>query len=178
MAVSPVVSPRSCEIRFRYSSIFCAIATILAGLPANAQHLYVDTQAGVVVFDLNARGNIAPEREVNFPPFVNSNQIAFGPNGDLYICGGYPSITPAVYVFGPHAHGNAQPINSISGSNTTFVFPNGIAVDSMGYIYVSDHRTLQINVFAPGANGQRVADPHHLRFGDAPEWRRWRARRG
>ncbi|HTV93650.1 MAG TPA: SBBP repeat-containing protein [Verrucomicrobiae bacterium] len=83
--------------------------------------------------------------------------VAVGADGKIYVanagsgpCGTFGSIT--VYAAG--ASGNVSPIESIGGSQHSAIFyPEGIAVDPNGNVYVSTPDIAAILVFAPGANG-------------------------
>ncbi len=47
----------------------------------------------------------------------------------------------------------AAPIAAIGGSNTGLSYPQGIAVDSKGKIYVADENTARVFVYAAGSTG-------------------------
>ena len=69
---------------------------------------------------------------------AGSCDIAFGSDDKIYIANGaWTGGTPSVTVYAADATGNVAPIQEISGGNTGFNNPCGIAVDST-YIYVSD----------------------------------------
>jgi hypothetical protein len=68
------------------------------------------------------------------------------------------NLNNSVTVYPATAHGNAAPIQTISGSNTQLDYPSGIAVDKSGNIYVTNGsynptQTDAVTVFAAGANG-------------------------
>jgi LPXTG-motif cell wall-anchored protein len=69
---------------------------------------------------------------------AGSCDIAFGSDDKIYIANGaWSGGTPSVTVYAADATGNVAPIQEISGVNTGFSNPCGIAVDST-YVYVSD----------------------------------------
>jgi hypothetical protein len=87
--------------------------------------------------------------------------IALDAANDIYVLGSNSNAqpeTPSVLEFAPLAPGqtgtlNIAPIAQIVGSATTLKFPTGIAVDRLGYIYVSDAGTTGIAEFAPIPSG-------------------------
>jgi len=93
-----------------------------------------------------------------------ANQGALKPKaGCQYLPNG--SIT----IYRPDSNGNAAPIATIAGANTGLAFPDGIALDSSGNIYVSNELSLlgvcesyprisaptegEVLIFAPGSQG-------------------------
>jgi hypothetical protein len=62
---------------------------------------------------------------------------------------------PSVTEYSLTANGNAHPLRTIIGSNTDLHSPNGIAVDSHGFIYVASigNTPADIDVYRPSANG-------------------------
>ena len=123
-------------------------------------YLYVanggPTSGQVLVFAPNANGNVAPTRVLN----VTASIIAADAAGDLYAGTYDANQDPQISVYAPGASGSATPTRLISGSATGLAGIYGIAVDSIGNIYVSVWATPNtigtfptILQFAPSANG-------------------------
>ncbi len=70
----------------------------------------------------------------------------------------------SVAVFDPHADGDVAPIRMISGQRSGLRWPERVAVDSRGYVYVTNaqlnRRDDTVRVFSPDNHGD--APPHHL----------------
>ncbi|HEY1866713.1 MAG TPA: hypothetical protein VGG70_00360 [Candidatus Cybelea sp.] len=65
------------------------------------------------------------------------DDVAASMSSKIYVANAsYPAGSVTVYA--KNADGNAAPVQTISGSNTGLVQPEGIAVDDAGKIYVSD----------------------------------------
>jgi len=81
--------------------------------------------------------------------------IALDSSGNIYVLnvsekeGGFDSVL----VFAPGSNGNVAPIAEISGSKTGLDGPQFIAVDSNGYIYVTNLYAYSVTIFSPGSNG-------------------------
>lgn len=87
-----------------------------------------------------ALGSEAPVQRIEGATtnLADACDIAFGADNTIYIANGaWNAGTPSVTVYASDANGDAAPIQEISGGNTGFTNPCGIAVDST-YIYVSD----------------------------------------
>jgi hypothetical protein len=111
----------------------------------------------VTVYAAGASGNVAPTRRLkgsntglNFP-----HALALDSKANIYVVNddGYtPDDSVTVYAAG--THGNVAPIQTINGTATKLRYPDGIAVNSGGNIYVSDGLTRsRVMVFAAGAAG-------------------------
>lgn len=75
--------------------------------------------------------------------------LAIGPTGAIYTI----ASTGAIIVFHGGAVGNIAPNRSISGPHTKLNGPDGIAVDSIGRIYVTNIIDNSITVYHSTANG-------------------------
>jgi hypothetical protein len=123
----------------------------------------------ITVYAPGAQGNAAPTRVISGQNtrLVDPVGLTLDSAGYLYVANGYfiadgPGnnvFSGEVLVFAPGANGNAAPVRTISGSKTSFSNPaKGVAVDSQGWIYVTERDIL---VFAPGANGD-IAPSQHI----------------
>ena len=91
------------------------------------------------------------------PPGFQQNQSHPGKRATsrcpcLYVANEFAGVT----VYAEGATGDATPIQDISGSNTGLDFPNDVAVDASGNIYVANGGNAYSNsvtVYAAGATG-------------------------
>jgi hypothetical protein len=84
--------------------------------------------------------------------------IALDSEGNIYVVNqnAQPEATITVYPAG--SNGNVTPAATIAGDSTGLNFPAGIAVDSKGYMYVTNFEggplgAGSITIYAPGSNG-------------------------
>lgn len=95
-------------------------------------NMYVANEAGnsVTVYAAPYNGNAAPIRTISgaATELNGPDAVAIDSAGNLYV-GNYPSAgTNSIVVFSPGANGNATPIATIAGANTTLAGPSGIAL--------------------------------------------------
>lgn len=112
----------------------------------------------VTVYAAGANGNVSPIQTITGPnTLLDPVGIAVDSGLNIYVENDSSRSSKAglISVFAAGASGNVSPIRTITGSMTKLVYPEGIALDSMGNIYVaSDARSsTSILVFAAGANG-------------------------
>jgi hypothetical protein len=130
-------------------------------------HIYVSDglrarpHARVLSFAADANGDVAPLARIKGPKtgILRPYGVAVDAMRNVYVVNfadgesGRESIT--VYAAG--AHGDATPIQSISGSNTQIYIPDGIAVDDAENIYVVNNvgpsSKGSVTVYAAGASG-------------------------
>ena len=124
--------------------------------------------AGISEFAPAANGNTAPVRVIagTATTLTNPIQIAVDAAGNIFVADD-PAITPpeSITIFDPKAIGNAAPTAILGGSNTQIYYVRGVAVDTVGNIYVASLAqpaatnaptfggTPSILVFAAGATG-------------------------
>lgn len=109
----------------------------------------------ITVYSSSASGNATPIRTISGPnTTLNIPEGLFvDGSGNLWVANGGLS---SVLEFAPGAMGNAPPINTIAGSNgLASDFPDGVALDGAGRIYVVTETppTNAVFVFAAGATG-------------------------
>jgi hypothetical protein len=125
------------------------------------QSVYVTNLAGrsVTLFARGASGDVAPVRIIRGKRagLTAAFAIAVDRAGTIYVVNSDEKGISGVLVFGPRAKGNVAPIRVIAGSATKLDTPSGVAVDSVGVIFVSDHGGSSsagaVRVYAKGANG-------------------------
>lgn len=94
--------------------------------------MYVANESGnsVTVYAAPYNGNTAPIRTISGPATgLNSpDGVAIDSAGKLYVTNYPAGPGSSIVVFGPGASGNATPIATIIGANTTLAGPSGIAL--------------------------------------------------
>lgn len=95
----------------------------------------------IVVFGPTATGNVAPIRSIggSLTGIGAIGGIATDSAGSLYVTSNTAvgkTVTGKILVFAPSANGNVAPVRQISGDATQLGLVFGIAVDSIGNIYV------------------------------------------
>jgi len=113
----------------------------------------------VFVYPAGSNGNVAPIATINTSVVTglsNATGIALDSGGNIYLSERgnpyYPCCPPpSVLVYPAGSNGNAAPIATISGRKTRLKHPDGIAIDSVGKIYVADAR--KVLVYRAGSNG-------------------------
>lgn len=95
-----------------------------------------DTIDTMVVFSRDARGNVAPDRELETPH--RSYGIAVDEEAqELYLTVEHP---PQVLVYRKAAQGDEKPLRVLEGQNTRLEDAHGIAVDTKNHlIFVANH---------------------------------------
>jgi sugar lactone lactonase YvrE len=110
---------------------------------------------------LNASPTTAIVAQYKGGPFANAETLAVGPSHNVYVNAQLDDNTYGIFVLAPGATGTASgQYQEIAGPATGIVAANGtplgMAVDALGYIYVSMNGPggkPQILVFAPGVYG-------------------------
>ncbi len=88
----------------------------------------------------------------------NPKGIALDSSDNIYVAddGNGGSISPGVYVYPALSTGNVAPRASIAGAITTLANPQGVAVDSLGNVYVADPGTAKIDIWNYGVTGDTL----------------------
>ncbi len=119
------------------------------------------------VFRADANGNVAPAVTIESPTEVSSpSSVAIGTDGKIYVANGGgqddpPDGSSAITVYPPGSYANVAEIATISGAGsddkTGISFPEAIAVDSHGRIYLADsggkNMTARIAIFSANSDG-------------------------
>ena len=126
-----------------------------------------DSSNSIGVFKAGADGDVAPSYTIESPTQVSSpSSVAIGPDGKIYVAnGGGQEVPPegsnAITVYPPGSYANVAEIATISAAdsddNTSISFPEAIAVDAHGKIYLADsggaNMTARVAVFAANSDG-------------------------
>jgi hypothetical protein len=128
--------------------------------PRRGEHIYVSNGSSVVVFDLHAKGNVAPIRTISGANTLLNGTIDIAVDDDLqtYVLtapNGGSGRANSVAVFGAGAAGDVAPIQSIVGPITGLNLSHAIATDASHNIYVANwgFESASVTVYAAGANG-------------------------
>ncbi len=154
--------------------------TVSADVECNRHSCHQINAGSVVVYPAGSDGNGNPSAVIAGPDtgLENPAAIAVDRAGDIYVANQGP-LKPkpgceylpngSITTYRPSSDGNAPPVSSIAGPKTGLEFPNGIAFDSRGNIYVSNQLSMlgvclsfprinaptegDILIFASGSNG-------------------------
>ena len=139
----------------------------------------------ITVYPAGSNGDAVPSAIITGPDtgLDNPNGVAVDSAGTLYVTnfgtfieidsggeystaapGGDPPIFDSVTVYPPGSNGDQVPSATIIGPNTGLLAPFGVAVDSMGNIYVANYGSIfdiiffdngddYVTVYPPGSNG-------------------------
>lgn len=85
---------------------------------------------------------------------VHPSSMAVHPNGSIYIAdsGAVPG-EGKIIVMGAAQNGNIAPDRTMGGPHSGLTSPTGIAVGASGDVFVADHDSGKILIFAPDARG-------------------------
>jgi hypothetical protein len=151
------------------------IATItgnMTGLLLSSAYVAVDNDGNIYVLDIDgcphtsvlvyaagSNGNVAPIQTIEGLNTGLCNDsgaggIAVDSTHKIYVTNNYEA---SLLVFAAGSNGNVAPIQNISGPNTSLIGPFGMALDSLGNMYVvlggSATSASAVLVFAEGATG-------------------------
>ena len=113
----------------------------------------------VLVYPARSNGDVAPSSATISTIMTTGlgwpQGIALDSSGKLYVAddgpfGGGPG---SVFIYPAGSNANAAPTATISGSNTGLSYPQGIALDSSGKIYVADESAVSVFVYSAGSKG-------------------------
>jgi len=122
-------------------------------------NLYVTdiTSNSVTVYAAGASGDVAPISTISGANTLlnNPEAVVLDSKGNIYVAnfGTGGASSGSVTIFSAGANGDVAPLSTITGSNTNFGSPDGIALDAAGKIYVANVNGVGITVYAAGATG-------------------------
>ncbi len=113
----------------------------------------------VLVYPAGSNGNVAPSSATISTIMTTGlgwpQGIALDSSGKIYVAddgpfGGGPG---SVFIYPAGSNANTAPTATISGSNTALSYPQGIALDSSGNIYVTDESATSVFIYSAGSKG-------------------------
>jgi len=111
----------------------------------------------VTVYAAGASGDIAPISTISGAnTLLNSPEgVVLDSKGNIYVANFGPggASSGSVTIFSAGANGDVAPLSTITGSNTNFGSPFGIALDAEGKIYVTNVNGVGVTVYPAGTNG-------------------------
>jgi len=121
-------------------------------------------KGSVTVYRAGSNGNVAPIANISGSKTGLSYPlgIALDSSGNIYVTNTYTGNTrgsppnSSITVYPAGSNGNAAPIAVIAGENTDLNYPQGIALDSSGNLYVEGVVSgvgSSVNVYPSGSNG-------------------------
>jgi DNA-binding beta-propeller fold protein YncE len=153
------------------------LRSLARGVFTNPHGLRIDKQGNIwatdtqahLVFKMNAEGRIqmvlgAPGRATDWHPaghlrcFNEPNDVAFGPQGEIYVSQGHGKGESLVHKFSP----NGDHIKTWGGEGTAagqFNQPHSVVVNAKGLLYVADRSNQRIQVF--DADGNYLRESSH-----------------
>ena len=122
--------------------------------------VYVSNEVGTVtIYAAGSHGDTAPIAIIGGvnTGLISPQGIAVDSSGKIYVAddgnsSASPPVLPSVFVFAAGSNGNAAPIATIS-DHTDLEYPQGIALDSSGNVYVADNYASSVFVYPAGSNG-------------------------
>ena len=118
-----------------------------------SDHLWLTDRYGQVVWEFDTDGNLLQtlgtvgEPAADGGPFHDPTQLAFAPNGDMYVSDGYVnSRTHRFSAAGEHLHSWGE----FGDAPGQFNLPHGVWVDPLERVWVADRENSRIQFFNLG----------------------------
>ena len=121
--------------------------------------VYKFSPEGRILLVLGVRGSPGVMHQYGHLPLFNEpNDVAFAPNGDVYVAQGHGRAEPRISKF--DRHGNFIKAWGKKGKGPgEFTIAHSVAVDAKGLLYVADRNNQRIQVFDP--DGTYLRESRH-----------------
>jgi outer membrane protein assembly factor BamB len=141
-----------------------ALATIKESVPDTPVDAGVNLRGEIFVGNANATVNVYAGEHFNYQlvrtlagpntKMVHPTAMAVDMSGTIYLAdsGGGPG-QQRIVVLAAAQSGNVVPSRVVSGPSTGLTSPTGIAIDASGEVFVADHDSGKILIFAADASG-------------------------
>jgi hypothetical protein len=112
------------------------------------------TYSTIAEYAAGSNGNVAPIATIsgNNTGLNDPQGIALDSSGNIYVVNRGNGNVSSITVYAAGSNGNVAPIETISGNNTDFYLPQGIALDSSRNMYVANING-PISEYAAGSSG-------------------------
>jgi hypothetical protein len=140
------------------------LGTIHESAPDTPVDSSINLRGEVFVANRNGSINVFAGRNYNYQlvrslsgphtQLLHPSSMAVDPLGNIYVADLGAPATPAKIIWIPAGlNGNVFPERVVSGPHTGLRSPSGIAIDASEEVFVADHESGQILIFAADAHG-------------------------
>jgi hypothetical protein len=111
----------------------------------------------VTVYPAHSSGDVNPTQSItgNKTGLDESFAVALDASREINVVNreGSPRADGSVTVYAAGANGDAAPARTLEGAKTQLDYPDGIALDAKGNLYVANHQSNSVTVYAARSHG-------------------------